>query len=184
MEKADALVAKALEVITYLAPEKWWLETPRNGLLPKRRVVKGPPFVDVDYCRFEDCGYQKPTRFFGSGHVRTLEPVLCNGRVCPSLQNAPPRKEGLRFPHRWHKGGTGRVHREMAYVIPQGVVEYVSGLAPAPLPWSRVNSVGSAEAQAPVVEEAKPKGSISSSRLWRKFGPGSSKSELHQANFR
>ena len=69
METADKIVRRTLEVIRHLDPPTWWLETPRNGRLPKRKLVEDLPYVDVDYCRFEDCGYQKPTRFFGSEHV-------------------------------------------------------------------------------------------------------------------
>jgi hypothetical protein len=139
MDKADEVVRRTLEIIEYFKPETWWLETQRNGRLPKRKVVEGLPFVDIDYCRFEDCGYQKPTRFFGSAHVLELDAVLCDGRACPGLVRHKPWKPGVAYHHRWHKGGgAGRVHRETAYHIPQGVIEYVSGLSPKPPSWPPV----------------------------------------------
>ena len=136
MELADAIVRKTLEVIRYFDPPMWWLETPRNGRLPKRRVVEGLPYVDVDYCRFEDCGYLKSTRFFGSEHLLGLESQFCDGQNCPGLLRNKTLRTGVKFRHRWHKGGgTGHVVREVAYHIPRGVIEYVTGLAPSPPPW-------------------------------------------------
>ena len=92
-------------------------------------------FVDVDYCRFEDCGFMKPTRFYGSTHLANLESVCCDGPSCPGLEMDRPVLPGHARKHRWCKGGKGRVMREDAYRIPEGVVEYVLGLAPAPEPW-------------------------------------------------
>ena len=101
--------------------------------------MEGLPYVDVDYCRFEDCGYQKPTRFYGSNHVLELDSKFCDGRACPGLLRDKQLKPGVAFRHRWHKGGgSGHVVREVAYHIPQGVIEYVSGLAPAPPEWPTV----------------------------------------------
>ena len=140
MEMADEVVRKTLEIIRYFQPEKWWLETPRNGRLPRRKVVDNLPYVDVDYCYFEDCGYQKPTRFYGSDHVLQLDSVFCDKHACPGLVRDRPWKPGRSYRHRWHKGGgTGHVHRETAYHIPRGVIEYVSGLAPQPPPWPPVD---------------------------------------------
>ena len=64
LESADLLVAKTLEIIRWFSPPFWWIENPRMGLLKDRDVMKGIPFVDVDYCQFSDWGYQKPTRIW------------------------------------------------------------------------------------------------------------------------
>ena len=129
LEKADAIVKKTLEIIEYLAPSKWWLETPRTGILARTDFMRGYPQVDVDYCQFEECGFQKPTRFFGSKHLEGLPPVLCDQKNCSSLR---PLAEGAATEHRAHlrpMGGKERgVRREVAYHIPEGVVEYVAGL--------------------------------------------------------
>ena len=140
MEKADEVVRKTLEIICYFKPERLWLETPRNGRFPSREVIQGLQFVDVNYCRFEDCGYQKPTRFYGSQHVEELQGVFCDRRACPGLVRNKPWAPGVVYPHRWRKGGGfGHVHRETAYHIPEGVIEYVSGLVPTPSVWDPVD---------------------------------------------
>ena len=95
MEMADEVVRRTLEVIRYFRPPTWWLETPRNGRLTKRKVIEDLPYVDVDYCRFEDCGYQKPTRFYGSEHLLELSPMLCDRRNCPGLVRDRPPRPGL-----------------------------------------------------------------------------------------
>jgi len=50
----DSLVLKALEIIQYLQPTRWWLENPRNGLIPSREYMAGYPYVDADYCQYSD----------------------------------------------------------------------------------------------------------------------------------
>jgi hypothetical protein len=133
MESADEVVRKTLEIVRYFRPPTWWLETPRNGRLTKRKVIEDLPFVDTDYCRFEDCGYQKPTRFYGSEHLADLKPMLCDRKNCPGLMRDKYTRPGALRAHRWHKGGTtGHVDKEVAYHIPQGVIEYVTGLSSGP----------------------------------------------------
>ena len=63
--KGDILVEKALEIIKYLKPSKWFLENPRGGYLKDRPYMKNIPYVDVDYCQFSDWGYKKITRIWG-----------------------------------------------------------------------------------------------------------------------
>ncbi len=38
LELADQLVLKTLEIIRYFQPPRWWLETPRYGLLPNSLI--------------------------------------------------------------------------------------------------------------------------------------------------
>ena len=120
---------KTLEVIEYFQPEIWWQETPPNGLLARRDFMQSYPFVDCDHCQFEDRGYQKPTRFFGSAHLAALKPVLCDGRTCPSLEPPEEGHPGKRRGHRNRLGGNrGCAKKETTYYIPPELVEYVSGL--------------------------------------------------------
>ena len=65
-ETADKLVRKACDIIAYFKPKKWFLENPRWGNLRLRPMLKGMPYVDVDYCPFERWGSQKPTRVWGT----------------------------------------------------------------------------------------------------------------------
>ncbi len=123
LEGADALVQRTLQIIQYLAPRKWWLENPRYGLLPKREFMRGIPYVDVDYCQFSGWGFMKPTRFWGSAHVRELAPVLCNPETCPNIVQGKRHWRPL-------NGPIGGSKKALTYPIPEGVVEYVSGLCP------------------------------------------------------
>lgn len=135
LDKADAIVAKTLEIIHYFQPTKWWLETPRNGILARRELTNPYPYVDVDYCQFEECGFQKPTRFFGSDHLRHLPHITCNQRTCTSLIPLKEGEEPYFRAHYYRMGGPERsVDRELAYHIPEGVVEYVAGFGLANYP--------------------------------------------------
>jgi site-specific DNA-cytosine methylase len=64
MEKADSWVQKTIEIINYFKPKFWFIENPESGALKKREIMKGIPFVDVDYCRYCNWGYRKPTRIW------------------------------------------------------------------------------------------------------------------------
>ena len=128
-EKADPVVKRTLEIIEYFQPEVWWLETPRNGLLARRDFMQSYPYVDCDHCQFEDRGYRKPTRFFGSVHLASLKPILCDGRTCQGLVDPDPEHPNRRRRHRNRLGGNqGCAKRETTYHIPPELVEYVSGL--------------------------------------------------------
>ena len=128
-ESADPVVKNTLEIIEYFQPEIWWLETPRNGLLTRRDFMQCYPWVDCDHCQFEDLGYQKPTRFFGSKHLAALQPILCDGHKCPSLEAPKDGPTKKRRRHRKALGGNqGNAKKEVTYYIPPELVEYVSGL--------------------------------------------------------
>ena len=60
---SDAMVQRCLDIIAYWRPRYWVIENPQTGLLKTREVIRGLPFVDVDYCAF-GAPYQKPTRFW------------------------------------------------------------------------------------------------------------------------
>ena len=128
LDKADQIVKKTLEIIEYLQPRRWWLETPRTGKLANRDLTRDLHFVDCDHCQFEDTGYQKPTRFFGSEHLGNLAPVLCDGKTCPGLVPFNPERPREHH-HRNRMGGNrGSAKKEVAYHIPAALVEYVTGL--------------------------------------------------------
>ena len=87
------------------------------------------PYVDCDYCCFENTGFQKPTRFFGSEHLRGLKSVLCDGKTCLGLEKIDPNAPKKHPRHRNRMGGNkGCAKKEVAYHIPPELIEYVSGL--------------------------------------------------------
>lgn len=59
-------------------PEIWWLETPRYGILPKPSLMFDLFYIDVDYCQFAECGFQIPTRVFGSHNIARIQDSRCN----------------------------------------------------------------------------------------------------------
>lgn len=128
LEKADALVRKALEIVEFYRPRIWWLETPATGLLAKSELLAKFPYVDCDQCQFSDFGYQKPTRFFGSDHLRSLASVRCDQRTCPSLVEDITGSGKVRKHKNSQGGNNGFVNKELAYRLPPRLVEYVTVL--------------------------------------------------------
>ena len=123
---------KTLEIIEFFQPARWWIETPATGLLARSETMAGYAYVDCDQCQFSDYGYQKPTRFFGSEHLRLLEPVLCDQRTCSSLVDDPENPRRRRRHKNRLGGNNGYVQKELAYRLPPSLVEYVSGLSGLP----------------------------------------------------
>ena len=72
--RADALVARCLELIRFLCPRLWFLENPDSGLLKSRAVVAGLPYVRVDYCMY-GAPYRKRTRIWTNADWK---PKLCD----------------------------------------------------------------------------------------------------------
>ena len=124
LEGADALVKKALEIISYFQPQKWFLENPRKGLLSGRTYMLNIPYVDVDYCQFSDWGYQKPTRIWGDESILNISPRVCDMRTCPHLVE----RENGRLGHREILGGNHqKFSRHDKYRIPENLIRYLCG---------------------------------------------------------
>jgi hypothetical protein len=119
IEEAVCLVQATLDVIKYLEPQIWWLETPRYGLLPKLPVVKGLPFVDVDYCQFVECGFQKPTRIYGGSRIKDLRSVICNRKTCSNILEGRKHKRPLGGPR-------GNASKKLTYPMPELLVKYLA----------------------------------------------------------
>tara|TARA_R110000824_G_C15100270_1_gene666192 strand:+ start:26 stop:667 length:642 start_codon:yes stop_codon:yes gene_type:complete len=62
MIKSDKLVKKCLEIIKYFKPKLWFIENPNGSKLKTREFMTSLPYYVVDYCRYSDFGYKKPTR--------------------------------------------------------------------------------------------------------------------------
>ena len=131
MKEADRVVARTRAIIEYLKPRLWWIENPRHGRLRERQVVRDLNYVDLDYCMFEQWGYQKPTRFWIPRSMANKSNVLCNGDCGNMVQTEDGRRH-----HRVRISGKQgpRARREMAYRIPRGVVEYLCGFQNLALP--------------------------------------------------
>ena len=98
--KADGVVSKVLEIVQYFQPKIWWIENPRTGQLKIREIMRGLPFVDLDYCQFSDWGYQKPTRFWGSQNLAKLLHKNCPGKT---FWNVVQDAQGLDTGKSWGK---------------------------------------------------------------------------------
>ena len=70
---ADRLVRRTLDIMDYFNCH-WAFENPQSGLLKSREIVKGLPFFDTSYCRY-DYQYRKTTRIWSSL-------ALCLRRPC------------------------------------------------------------------------------------------------------
>ena len=123
LQGAVAIVQRTLRIIEYFRPPIWWLENPRYGWLSNQVCMEGLPFTDHDYCQYTEWGYQKPTRFWGSDHVKGLKSRVCDGRTCPNL-----RDDGKG--HIERLGGNHMTSsRREKYRIPCKLVEYLCGLS-------------------------------------------------------
>jgi len=85
-EGADALVAKALEIINYFRPNSYTIENPQTGYLKTRPVIQGYPWTDICYCKYEPDptrGYRKGTRFWNDlqGSWKP-QPMCCKATPC------------------------------------------------------------------------------------------------------
>ena len=127
IESAVCTVARTLEVVRYFKPKKWWLETPRYGLLPKLPIVEGLAYIDVDYCQFVECGFQKPTRIFGGLNVCGLPSIRCNPKTCASVIGGRKHKRPLGGPH-------GSASKKLTYPLPDALVKYLEGGRVCPNP--------------------------------------------------
>lgn len=68
------IVRKTEEIIKYFNPTLWIMENPSTGKM--KDYLKHLPHYDVDYCRYSDWGYKKPTRFWTN--KEGFVPLKCN----------------------------------------------------------------------------------------------------------
>jgi len=67
------ILKRTQEIINYFQPQLWFIENPRTG---KMKDYLDLPFYDVDYCKYSDWGYQKPTRIW-TNKIKFI-PKICN----------------------------------------------------------------------------------------------------------
>ena len=120
-ESADALVARALEIIAFVNPRVWILENPASGRLPRRfndifdsvRGVKevlgerGPGWEEyrVHYCAY-GAPYKKNTSLWSNVDLSDLRQCAGPG-VCPTMIH-----RGRRQWQHTHSVGNGRDERQ------------------------------------------------------------------------
>jgi len=71
------MVDKVFEIIDYFSPDFYIIENPATGRM-KKYISPLIPFYDVDYCRYSDWGYKKPTRFWTN--IEGLEFIKCENK--------------------------------------------------------------------------------------------------------
>ena len=67
------MVDKVRQIIDYLKPKYYWIENPSTGRM--KEYITDLSFYDVDYCRYCDWGYRKPTRIWTN--IEGFEPLKC-----------------------------------------------------------------------------------------------------------
>jgi hypothetical protein len=121
---AEALVKKAIEIITYFNPERFFIENPQTGTLKDKEFMLGIPYIDMDYCRF-GFPYRKRTRFWTCVNGTSK---LCEGQgVCPEM-NGTRHKNAIgnsTYDEFWLTPGK---RLEQRYAIPPGVIRELFAL--------------------------------------------------------
>ena len=93
--KGLPLLRKAQEIIAYFHPRRWVIENPADGRM-KNYITEAP--VVVDYCKYSDFGYKKPTAVWTN--KTDFAPLRCR-MDCDNLVTI----EG-KVLHRTHLGGS------------------------------------------------------------------------------
>jgi len=75
------ILRKTEAIIEYFQPRLWFIENPKSGSM-KDYIDK--PFYDVDYCRYSDWGYKKPTRIWTN--KKDFIPLTCDGN-CGNMKD-------------------------------------------------------------------------------------------------
>jgi hypothetical protein len=140
LEGADRIVQRCLDIIQHFRPKAWVMENPASGLLPKRDMVAGLPFVDASYCQYGRT-YRKQTRFWTN--LASAEPQDRNGCPRVALQTCNPATctQMVGKKHIHHLGSTkpglnslpGR-NKWLAGKIPEALLEALLG----PVVWELV----------------------------------------------
>ena len=101
------IVRKTEEIIKYFNPTLWIMENPSTGKM--KDYLKHLPHYDVDYCRYSDWGYKKPTRFWTN--KEGFVPLKCN-KQCGSMSGNK------------HKASVGDVKGlHLRYRVPSKLIE-------------------------------------------------------------
>lgn len=103
------ILRRAEEIINYFHPKRYFIENPETGLMKK---YLDRPFFDVDYCRYSDWGYKKPTRIWTN--VKDFTPLRC-GNCC---------NNGYYHDGRYrHNSGVCKSSLKQRYKIPETLIQ-------------------------------------------------------------
>lgn len=72
------MVDKVIEIIEYFKPKYYWIENPSRGRMKDYIKSKYPQYniyYEVDYCKYSNFGYKKPTRFWTN--IKNFKPKKC-----------------------------------------------------------------------------------------------------------
>ena len=109
LEGADRLVLKTIEIITYLKPRHWFIESPATGLLKTRPYMQMYNSVRAAYCMYSSENdsflWRKLTQFW-TNRVELLAnpPLVCNG-ACEGIRTPVPGAPVGRKTHAISFGG-------------------------------------------------------------------------------
>jgi site-specific DNA-cytosine methylase len=84
ISKANEIVLKTLEIISYFNPKYWVIENPQTGLLKKQTFMFDLQFTDIDYCMY-GYSYRKRTRLWNNFENLILRNLCCG--KCGSFEN-------------------------------------------------------------------------------------------------
>ena len=94
LEGSDQKVQRCLDIIAYWRPRYCVIENPQTGLLKTRDVVQGLPFVDVDYCMYQDPPlYRKRTRLW-TNCAFIPRPLCTHASHQMTAQKGPSKRAG------------------------------------------------------------------------------------------
>ena len=136
IEGANKLVLKTIEIIQYFKPQRWIIENPATGLLPKQQFMFMLPSVVADYCMYSREGdvfhYRKRSQFW-TNNINVLKdpPLLCNGAcdgIRAPVEGAPPGRKthadsfgGRRGPNRFMR--VSNLTLEKKHRVPSALLE-------------------------------------------------------------
>jgi site-specific DNA-cytosine methylase len=120
---ADSLVRKAIEIIEWFNPEKFFIENPQSGELKDREMLQGIPFIDLDYCQFSDWGYRKRTRIWTTEDKAS---VICKPSECPNIAQGTRRHKKALGNAEYKEFRAPGVKRILSrYAIPPNLILYL-----------------------------------------------------------
>ena len=79
------ILRQTQDIIDYFKPKLWFIENPKTGAMKDYLSL---PFYDVDYCKYSDWGYKKPTRIWTN--KTDFIPLTCKGD-CGQIENGNHR---------------------------------------------------------------------------------------------